>query len=83
MIRPTCDQVITLSARLGTAQGLEQFASRIRQITGQLLHTPELNRAELNELKQCLTMAGQTICHLRNAATLQLQALGAEKNNAC
>jgi hypothetical protein len=83
MIRPTCDQLVTLSARLGTVQGLEQFASQIRQITGQLLLTPQLNRAELNELKQCLTMVGETICHLRKAATLQLQALGAEKNNAC
>jgi hypothetical protein len=83
MIRPACDQLVTLSARLGTVQGLEQFASQIRQITGQLLLTPQLNRAELNELKQCLTTVGETICHLRNAATLQLQALGAEKNNAC
>jgi hypothetical protein len=81
MIRPTCDQLVTLSARLGTVQGLEQFASQIGQITGQLLLTSQLNRAELKELKQCLTMVGETICHLRNAAALHLQALEAEKNN--
>ncbi|MBV8054618.1 MAG: hypothetical protein JO071_05190 [Deltaproteobacteria bacterium] len=82
MIATACDQLIALSARLGSVQGLEMFASQVDQIAGQLLLSTQLGRGELNELKQCLTIAGETICHLRHAATLQLLALGMEKNNA-
>ncbi|MBV8358990.1 MAG: hypothetical protein JO189_13795 [Deltaproteobacteria bacterium] len=82
MIAAVCDQLIASSACLGTVRGLELFASHVDQISGQLLLSAQFGRAELNELKRCLTIAGDTICCLRNAVTLQLQALGMEKNNA-
>jgi hypothetical protein len=81
MIAALCDQLIASSARLGTVRGLELFASHVDEISGQLLPSAQLGRAELNELKQCLTIMGDTICRLRNAVTLQLQALGVEKND--
>jgi hypothetical protein len=82
MIAAVCDQLIASCACLGTVRGLELFASHVGQISDQLLLSAQPGRAELNELKQCLTIAGDTICRLQNAVTLQLRMLGVEKNNA-
>jgi hypothetical protein len=82
MIAGLCDQLLALSAGLGTVQGLEMFASKVDEIAGQLLLPVQLARDELSELKHCLIIAGETICHLRHAATLQLQVLGVEQNSA-
>jgi hypothetical protein len=81
MIAALCDQLLALSARLGTVQGLEVFASQVDEIAGQLLLPVQLGRDELNELKRCLIIAGETICHLRHVGRLQLRALGVEQNN--
>ena len=83
MSGPSGERLTALSARLGTVEGLEQFVSQVDQITDQLVLSPRLRRTELNELKQRLSMAGETICQLRNALTRHLRALGAEKNHGC
>jgi hypothetical protein len=83
MSGPSGERLIALTARLGTVEGLERFVSQVDQITGQLVLSPRLRRAELNELKQGLRIAGETICQLRNALTHHLRALGAEKNHGC
>ena len=83
MSGPSGERLTALSARLGTVEGLEQFVSQVDQITDQLVLSPRLRRTELNELKQRLSMAGETICQLRSALTRYLQALGAEKNHGC
>jgi hypothetical protein len=82
MIQQACDRVITLSAGLGSVPGLLSFASEVKEIASKLLVQSQLGRDELIELKQCLTMATETICHLRCATTARLRTLGVEQDDA-
>jgi hypothetical protein len=82
MTEAVCPQLNASTACLGTVQGLELLTSQVSQLANQLRDSAQLGRAELNELKACLTILADTICNLRSAVPLQLRALGAEKNNA-
>jgi hypothetical protein len=82
MTEAACHRLNASTASLGTVQGLELLTTQVNELARRLNRSAQLSHAELNELKRRLTIFADTICHLRSAVTLQLRALGVEKDNA-
>jgi hypothetical protein len=82
MISTTPEELLALSGNIGSVQGLARFESGMRQVVAELRSLGPGRHSDLAALKQCFTTVGATIGHLRHAVSVELQALGAEQDDA-